>query len=59
MTAEQVLNCLLPAVAAVIPGPNAPEQARQNLEWVRASIPRELWAELKAEGLLRADAPTR
>lgn len=47
-----------PAVAAVIPGPNAPEQARQNLEWVRARIPADLWSELKADGLLRPDAPT-
>ncbi|MCC2669314.1 MAG: aldo/keto reductase [Armatimonadetes bacterium] len=47
-----------PAVAAIIPGPNSPEQARQNLEWLQAEIPSGLWAELKAEGLLQADAPT-
>lgn len=47
-----------PAVAAVIPGPNSPEQARRNLEWMRTPIPAELWAELKAVGSLRADAPT-
>jgi D-threo-aldose 1-dehydrogenase len=47
-----------PAVAAVIPGPNSPDQVRANLEWMRAPIPADLWTELKAEGLLRADAPT-
>jgi D-threo-aldose 1-dehydrogenase len=46
-----------PSVAAVIPGPNSPEQARQNVEWMRAGIPPDLWADLKSEGLLRADAP--
>ena len=47
-----------PIVAAVIPGPNSPEQAQRNLEWVRAPIPADLWAELKAEGLILAHAPT-
>jgi D-threo-aldose 1-dehydrogenase len=46
------------AVSSVIPGPNAPEQVKTNLEWMRAPIPADLWSELKAEGLLRADAPT-
>lgn len=43
-----------PLVAAVIPGPNTPEQARQNLEWMSTPIPAELWRELAAEGLLRS-----
>ncbi len=47
-----------PAVASIIPGPNAPEHVRANLEWMRVEIPADLWAELKAEGLLRPDAPT-
>jgi D-threo-aldose 1-dehydrogenase len=47
-----------PAVAAVIPGPNSPEQARCNLEWIRTPIPPDLWAELKVEGLIAAHAPT-
>ncbi len=47
-----------PSVASVIPGPNAPDQVRLNLEWMRTEIPPQLWAELKTEGLLRADAPT-
>ena len=47
-----------PAVASVIPGPNTPEQARTNVEWVRWPIPREMWGELKAAGLLRRETPT-
>jgi D-threo-aldose 1-dehydrogenase len=47
-----------PSVAAVIPGPNSAEQARRNVEWMSRDIPPELWAELKAEQLLQADAPT-
>lgn len=46
-----------PAVASVIPGPNSPEQARQNVAWMQTPIPAALWPALKAEGLLRADAP--
>jgi D-threo-aldose 1-dehydrogenase len=46
-----------PSVAAVIPGAVRPEQVRENAEHLRRAIPVELWAELKAEGLLRADAP--
>jgi D-threo-aldose 1-dehydrogenase len=47
-----------PAVAAVIPGPNSPEQAQSNLDWMRVSIPSDLWAELKAEGLILEQTPT-
>jgi D-threo-aldose 1-dehydrogenase len=47
-----------PAVASIIPGPNTPDQVRTNLQWMRTEIPSDLWAELKAEGLLRQDAPT-
>lgn len=46
-----------PAVASVIPGPNAPGQFRQIAEWMRVSIPADLWAELKQEGLLDPEAP--
>ena len=46
-----------PAVAAVIPGANAPDQVQQNLEAMRAVIPADVWDELKSEGLLRQDAP--
>jgi D-threo-aldose 1-dehydrogenase len=47
-----------PAVSSVIPGPNAPEQVKSNLDWMRVEIPTDLWAELKLEKLLRAEAPT-
>ena len=46
-----------PAVRMVIPGPNSIEQVRSNLAWMREPIPGALWAELKQERLLRADAP--
>ena len=47
-----------PSVRMVIPGPNSPAQVRSNLKWMRMRIPGDLWAELKHERLLRADAPT-
>ncbi|MFC7399308.1 aldo/keto reductase [Chelatococcus sp. GCM10030263] len=46
-----------PAVAAVIPGPVNADQLRANLKWMRHPIPAAFWQELKAAGLLRADAP--
>ena len=46
-----------PAVASVIPGPITPEQVGLNVAGFTQSIPPALWAELKAEGLLREDAP--
>lgn len=46
-----------PAVVSIIPGPNAPEQVRTNLAWMRHPIPAELWSTLKSEGLIGADAP--
>jgi D-threo-aldose 1-dehydrogenase len=46
-----------PCVASVIPGAVRPEQVRENAEHVLREIPAALWAELQAEGLLRADAP--
>ena len=47
-----------PAVAAVIPGPVSGEEVRLNLASMRIAIPNALWDELKAEKLLRQDAPT-
>src|SRR6516162_3446177 len=47
-----------PSVASVIPGGLSPEHVRQNVAAFRHTIPSALWAELKHEGLLRADAPT-
>ena len=46
-----------PLVASVIPGAVRPEQVRENVERLATPIPAALWEELKAEGLLRADAP--
>ena len=47
-----------PSVAAVIPGVISADQMDDNIAMVRAPIPADLWAELKSEGLVRADAPT-
>jgi D-threo-aldose 1-dehydrogenase len=47
-----------PSVAAVIPGAITPDQVTRNVAAFRHAIPADLWAELKHEGLLRADAPT-
>jgi D-threo-aldose 1-dehydrogenase len=47
-----------PSVVAVIPGPVATEEVRKNLAWMRRDIPDAVWAELKGEALMRADAPT-
>lgn len=46
-----------PSVAAVIPGAISPAQVRQNFAAIGTTIPADLWAELKREKLLRADAP--
>jgi D-threo-aldose 1-dehydrogenase len=48
-----------PAIVSVIPGPVTAEEVRQNLAWFSRDIPSALWAELKQEGLIVADAPTR
>jgi D-threo-aldose 1-dehydrogenase len=47
-----------PAVAAVIPGALKPDHIQANIRHFQHPIPGDMWAELKAEGLLRADAPT-
>jgi D-threo-aldose 1-dehydrogenase len=46
-----------PIVASVIPGAITRAQAMQNLAAFNHPIPSDLWAELKHERLLRADAP--
>jgi len=46
-----------PSVASVIPGAVSAREVEQNLTSFRHPIPADLWAELKAEGLLRQDAP--
>lgn len=47
-----------PAIACVIPGARSPDEIERNLATYHRPIPDDLWAELKQEGLLRADAPT-
>jgi D-threo-aldose 1-dehydrogenase len=47
-----------PVVKSVIPGANSVEQVRANLALLDANIPSGLWADLKDQKLVRADAPT-
>jgi D-threo-aldose 1-dehydrogenase len=46
-----------PAVVSVIPGAQGVAEVAGNLRAASATVPAALWAELKAEGLLRGDAP--
>jgi D-threo-aldose 1-dehydrogenase len=46
------------SVASVIPGPVATEEVSRNPAWMRLDIADALWADLKAAGLIRGDAPT-
>ena len=48
---------LHPSVVSVIPGGQTVDQVRGNRSILDAKIPPALWDELKAEGLIRADAP--
>ena len=47
-----------PAIVSVIPGGQRPGEVRRDAETLSAQIPAAMWRALKAEGLLRADAPT-
>jgi D-threo-aldose 1-dehydrogenase len=47
-----------PAVASVVLGAVRPDEVERNVAALAAPIPPALWADLKAERLLRADAPT-
>jgi D-threo-aldose 1-dehydrogenase len=47
-----------PNVATLIPGARSPEEIEQNRALFEVDIPAALWSELKAEKLLRADAPS-
>jgi D-threo-aldose 1-dehydrogenase len=47
-----------PRVCTVLIGFRSIGQLEQNLAWLDAPIPADLWTDLKVEGLLRADAPT-
>ena len=48
---------LHPSVVSVIPGASSPEEVAGNAHALAKSIPARLWQDLKAKGLLRADAP--
>ncbi len=48
-----------PAVATLNVGARSREQFAQSAVWYGADIPDSLWSDLKQEGLLRQDAPTR
>jgi D-threo-aldose 1-dehydrogenase len=47
-----------PRVCTVLLGFRSVSQLEKNLEWLDVPIPTELWADLKADGLMRDDAPT-
>ena len=47
-----------PAIPSFIAGTRTLDQLKKNLEWFSQPIPPEFWADLKAKGLLREDAPT-
>jgi D-threo-aldose 1-dehydrogenase len=47
-----------PAVATVLCGVRSPQEIEEDDGMFRVVIPSSLWDELKAEGLLRAHAPT-
>ena len=49
---------LHPAVVSVIPGGQGRDEMASNLRAAAAEIPPALWDALKAEGLMREDAPT-
>lgn len=57
---EAALNFPLanPLVVSLIPGGQRVEEVRSNRQLLDAKIPSALWEELKAEGLMRKDAPT-
>lgn len=47
-----------PAVVSVIPGGQGTREMTSNLAASKTKIPPALWSALKAEGLMRSDAPT-
>ena len=49
---------LHPAVVSIIPGAQTPAEVEANAKAAAANIPPALWADLKAQGLMRQDAPT-
>ena len=47
-----------PAIVSVIPGGQRASEVRRNAEMLQVKIPPALWRDLKAQKLMRADAPT-
>ena len=47
-----------PSVVSVIPGGQRPAEVESNRALLDAKLPAALWADLKQEGLMHADAPT-
>jgi D-threo-aldose 1-dehydrogenase len=47
-----------PAVATVIPGAQTVGELQQNARLVEKHIPARLWSQMRADGLIPADAPT-
>jgi D-threo-aldose 1-dehydrogenase len=47
-----------PVVVSVVPGGQSVDQVKANRAILDREIPAPLWADLKAEGLMREDAPT-
>ena len=47
-----------PAVGTVVPGAQSVPELEENFALVGQEIPSDVWAEMKAEGLIPADAPT-
>ncbi len=47
-----------PAVTSIVVGALHPDHLEDDLGYLQEEIPAALWAELKAEGLIRQDAPT-
>lgn len=56
--AAMQFSCGHPAVASVVVGSRSAAEATENAALFSMPIPADLWAELKADGLLRDDAPT-
>ena len=46
-----------PLIASVIPGLDSPERVAQTVALYHHKIPAALWQDLRAEKLIRADAP--
>jgi D-threo-aldose 1-dehydrogenase len=46
-----------PAIVLILPGHHSPAELAANIASLDAPIPIELWAALKAEGLIALDAP--